>query len=107
VAFCRQVMVSGALADSAPTSQPCVRAFPSRGSSEELRPSPGLFGNRGPTGPNGVILPRGPGSRLEANIYDDLNQRLGIRMIFIDRPGFGKTLTEEQIADLVAFIRTW
>jgi len=28
-------------------------------------------------------------------------------MIFIDRPGFGKTLTEEQIADLVAFIRTW
>jgi mono/diheme cytochrome c family protein len=28
-------------------------------------------------------------------------------MIAIDWPGFGKTLTDEQIADLVAFMRTW
>jgi mono/diheme cytochrome c family protein len=25
----------------------------------------------------------------------------------ISMPGFGKTLTDEQIADLIAFIRTW
>ena len=31
----------------------------------------------------------GPGSRLEGLFYDEINQQLGIRMIALDRPGFG------------------
>ena len=31
----------------------------------------------------------GPGSRLEGLIFDELNQQLGIRMIALDRPGYG------------------
>jgi len=31
----------------------------------------------------------GPGSRLEGLFYDETNQQLGIRMIALDRPGFG------------------
>ena len=31
----------------------------------------------------------GPGSRLEGLIYDDISQQLGIRMIAVDRPGYG------------------
>jgi len=31
----------------------------------------------------------GPGSRLEGLFYDELNQQLGIRMIALDRPGYG------------------
>jgi pimeloyl-ACP methyl ester carboxylesterase len=31
----------------------------------------------------------GPGSRLEGYLYNELNQQLGIRMIAIDRPGYG------------------
>ncbi len=31
----------------------------------------------------------GPGSRLEGLLFDELNQQLGIRMIALDRPGFG------------------
>ncbi len=31
----------------------------------------------------------GPGSRLEGLMYDELNQQLGIRMIALDRPGYG------------------
>jgi len=31
----------------------------------------------------------GPGSRLEGQIYSDLNQKLGIRMIVAERPGYG------------------
>ncbi len=31
----------------------------------------------------------GPGSRLEGFIFDDLNRQLGIRMIALDRPGYG------------------
>lgn len=30
-----------------------------------------------------------PGSRLEGLMYDELNQELGIRMIVLDRPGYG------------------
>ncbi len=30
-----------------------------------------------------------PGSRLEGLMYDELNQQLGIRMIVLDRPGYG------------------
>ncbi len=31
----------------------------------------------------------GPGSRLEGLLFDELNQRLGVRMIVPDRPGYG------------------
>jgi len=31
----------------------------------------------------------GPGSRLEGLFFDELNQQLGIRMIALDRPGYG------------------
>ncbi len=31
----------------------------------------------------------GPGSRLDGLIFDEFNQRLGIRMITLDRPGYG------------------
>ncbi len=31
----------------------------------------------------------GPGSRLEGLLYDEFNQQLGIRMIAVDRPGYG------------------
>jgi pimeloyl-ACP methyl ester carboxylesterase len=31
----------------------------------------------------------GPGSRLEGLLFDELNQQLGIRMIALDRPGYG------------------
>lgn len=31
----------------------------------------------------------GPGSRLDGLIFDELNQQLGIRMIALDRPGYG------------------
>ncbi len=31
----------------------------------------------------------GPGSRLEGLIFDELNQQFGIRMIALDRPGYG------------------
>ena len=31
----------------------------------------------------------GPGSRLEGLFYDEINQQLGIRMIALDRPGYG------------------
>lgn len=31
----------------------------------------------------------GPGSRLEGQLFDELNQKLGIRMIVADRPGYG------------------
>ncbi|MCP4541374.1 MAG: alpha/beta hydrolase [Chloroflexi bacterium] len=31
----------------------------------------------------------GPGSRLEGLVFDELNQQLGIRMIALDRPGYG------------------
>ncbi|MCP4751365.1 MAG: alpha/beta hydrolase [Proteobacteria bacterium] len=31
----------------------------------------------------------GPGSRAEGLLFDELNRRLGIRMIVIDRPGYG------------------
>jgi pimeloyl-ACP methyl ester carboxylesterase len=31
----------------------------------------------------------GPGSHLEGRLYDELNRRLGIRMIAINRPGYG------------------
>ena len=31
----------------------------------------------------------GPGSRLEGLLFDDLNKQIGIRMIAIDRPGYG------------------
>jgi pimeloyl-ACP methyl ester carboxylesterase len=31
----------------------------------------------------------GPGSRLEGLLYDELNQQMGIRMIALDRPGYG------------------
>ncbi|MCU7932465.1 MAG: alpha/beta hydrolase [Candidatus Thiodiazotropha sp. (ex Codakia rugifera)] len=31
----------------------------------------------------------GPGSRLEGIIFEELNQQLGIRMISLDRPGYG------------------
>jgi pimeloyl-ACP methyl ester carboxylesterase len=31
----------------------------------------------------------GPGSRLEGLLFDELNQQLGVRMISVDRPGYG------------------
>jgi len=31
----------------------------------------------------------GPGSRLEGLMFDELNQKLGVRMIALDRPGYG------------------
>ena len=31
----------------------------------------------------------GPGSRLQGLLFDELNQQLGIRMIAVDRPGYG------------------
>jgi pimeloyl-ACP methyl ester carboxylesterase len=31
----------------------------------------------------------GPGSRLDGLLFDELNQQLGIRMIALDRPGYG------------------
>lgn len=37
----------------------------------------------------------GPGSRLEGQIYDRLNQKLGIRMIVADRPGYGLSDNQE------------
>lgn len=37
----------------------------------------------------------GPGSRLEGQIYDSLNQKLGIRMIVADRPGYGLSDNQE------------
>ena len=37
----------------------------------------------------------GPGSRLEAHIYDNLNRTLGIRMIAADRPGYGLSDNQE------------
>jgi pimeloyl-ACP methyl ester carboxylesterase len=36
-----------------------------------------------------------PGSRLEGQIYDSLNQKLGIRMIVADRPGYGLSDNQE------------
>jgi pimeloyl-ACP methyl ester carboxylesterase len=37
----------------------------------------------------------GPGSRLEGQIHDTLNQKLGIRMIVADRPGYGLSDNQE------------
>ena len=37
----------------------------------------------------------GPGSRLEGQIYDKLDQKLGIRMIVADRPGYGLSDNQE------------
>jgi pimeloyl-ACP methyl ester carboxylesterase len=36
-----------------------------------------------------------PGSRLEGLMYDELNQQLGIRMIALDRPGYGLSDLQE------------
>ncbi len=33
----------------------------------------------------------GPGSRIEAQLYDAANKELGIRMIALDRPGYGRS----------------
>lgn len=33
----------------------------------------------------------GPGSRLEGLLYENYNRKLGIRMISIDRPGYGRS----------------
>lgn len=37
----------------------------------------------------------GPGSRLEAYLFEELNQQLGVRMIAIDRPGYGRSDVQE------------
>lgn len=37
----------------------------------------------------------GPGSRLEGLLFDQLNRRLGIRMIVPDRPGYGLSDSQE------------
>jgi len=37
----------------------------------------------------------GPGSRLEGLLFEELNQRLGIRMIVPDRPGYGLSEYQE------------
>ena len=37
----------------------------------------------------------GPGSRLEGQLFDELNQKLGIRMIVADRPGYGLSDNQE------------
>ncbi|MBN1995157.1 MAG: alpha/beta hydrolase [Anaerolineae bacterium] len=37
----------------------------------------------------------GPGSRLEGLMFDDLNRQLGIRMIALDRPGYGLSHFQE------------
>lgn len=37
----------------------------------------------------------GPGSRLEAHLYDEPSRRLGVRLIAIDRPGYGLSDAQE------------
>jgi pimeloyl-ACP methyl ester carboxylesterase len=37
----------------------------------------------------------GPGSRLEGSLFKELNQQLGIRMIALDRPGYGLSDSQE------------
>lgn len=48
-----------------------------------------------PTGRPVFYFHGGPGSRLEGQIYDSRNQKLGIRMIVADRPGYGLSDNQE------------
>lgn len=49
-----------------------------------------------------VALEEAASGMEDATLSDFISEGFGTAM-----PGFGKTLTDEQIADLVAFIRTW